>query len=270
MTFLARSHAARRRAAIAVASVAALSIASSCFEGVATGATITYIRPTNAANSNANWPALNGTYLQNFGIAFTTGSSGPFDIDWIRLGLNTSSVTSGTASLTIALRNTTNTTAYSAAAGTTAYATDTVTFSKPTTTSTAFSLDLTSAQLTNISAYSLLANTSYALILYAPSLNIGMQRTTGFLDGTTNGQYTVTNGFTMLNTFRNNSKYSNNANSFPSLDISFGATVTAPVPEIDPGSLASTMSLVIGSVAMLERRRRKRAAAVTVAAAVPA
>ena len=34
----------------------------------------------------------------------------------------------------------------------------------------------------------------------------------------------------------------------------------ASVPEIDPAGLASTMSLVMGSVAMLEQRRRKRAA----------
>ena len=168
------------------------------------------------------------------------------------------------------MRNTTNTTAYSAVAGTTAYATDTVTFSKPTATSTAFSLDLTSAQLTNISAYPLQANTAYALILYAPTVNIGMTRTTGFASGTTNDEYTVTNGFTMLTTFRNNSNYSNNSNSFPSLDISFGATVTAPVPEIDPSGLASTMSLVMGSVAMLEQRRRKRAAVVAESAAVTA
>ena len=266
MKSLARSQAVRRRAAVAVASVAALLIASSWLEGVATGETITYITPTNAGNSNANWPATaSGTYTQNFGIAFTTGNSGPFDIDWIHLGLNTSTITANSATLTIALRNTTNTTAYSAVAGTTEYAKDTVTFSKPTTTSTPFSLDLTSAELTNISAYSLQANTAYALILYAPSLNIGMQRTTGFASGTTNGQYTVTNGFTMLTTFRNNSNYSNSGTSFPTLDISFGATVTAPVPEIDPSGLASTMSLVIGSVAMLERRRRKRATAATVA-----
>jgi hypothetical protein len=34
----------------------------------------------------------------------------------------------------------------------------------------------------------------------------------------------------------------------------------ASVPEIDPAGLASTMSLVMGSAAMLEQRRRKRAA----------
>ena len=138
-------------------------------------------------------------------------------------------------------------------------------FTKPTTTATNFSLDLTSADLTNISAFSLQSNTAYALILYAPTENIALQRATGFANGTTNANYTVTNGFTMLTTFRNNSNYFNNSNSFPSLDISFGATVTAPVPEIDPSGLASAMSLVIGSVAMLEQRRRKRATAATVA-----
>ena len=40
-----------------------------------------------------------------------------------------------------------------------------------------------------------------------------------------------------------------------------GAGDTAAVPEIDPSGLASTMSLVMGSAAMLEQRRRKRAVA---------
>lgn len=44
----------------------------------------------------------------------------------------------------------------------------------------------------------------------------------------------------------------------------------AAVPEIDPSGLASTMSLVMGSVAMLEQRRRKRAAAAAESAAVTA
>ena len=44
----------------------------------------------------------------------------------------------------------------------------------------------------------------------------------------------------------------------------------AAVPEIDPSGLASTMSLVMGSVAMLEQRRRKRAAVAAESAAVTA
>lgn len=45
---------------------------------------------------------------------------------------------------------------------------------------------------------------------------------------------------------------------------------SAPVPEIDPSGLASAMSLVMGSAAMLEQRRRKRAAVAAVSAAVTA
>jgi hypothetical protein len=44
----------------------------------------------------------------------------------------------------------------------------------------------------------------------------------------------------------------------------------AAVPEIDPSGLASAMSLVMGSVAMLEQRRRKRAALAAESAAVTA
>ena len=47
-----------------------------------------------------------------------------------------------------------------------------------------------------------------------------------------------------------------------------GATGSVAVPEIDPNGLASALSLVIGSAAMLEQRRRKRAA--VAAAAVTA
>ena len=39
-----------------------------------------------------------------------------------------------------------------------------------------------------------------------------------------------------------------------------GATGSVAVPEIDPSGLASALSLVMGSAAMLEQRRRKRAA----------
>lgn len=155
--------------------------------------------------------------------------------------------------MTIALRSTTNTTAYSAAAGTTAYAADTVNFTMPTTTSTAFTLNLTAAQLPNLSAFAMQSNTAYALILYAPSVNIGMGRKTDYANNTTNNFYQVTNGFTMLNTFRNNSKYSNSLSSFPSLGISFGATTgLTSVPE--PGAMFVCGLIGIGVVYRLRRR----------------
>ena len=57
--------------------------------------------------------------------------------------------------------------------------------------------------------------------------------------------------------------------STPGVAIVAGDSGTA-VPEIDPSGLASAMSLVMGSVAMLEQRRRKRAAAAAESAAVTA
>lgn len=215
---------------------------------------IAWFEPTDTMNSNANWPAVNGTYNQNFGVAFTTGSS-TYQMDWVKLGLNTSGVTAGSATLTVALHATTNSTPYSAVATSTAYATDVVTFSMPTTSSTAFDLNLTSANLPNITGYTMSASTSYALILYAPSVNIGMMRRTGYANGTTNNFYTVSNGFTALDTFRNNSaNYTNTTNSYPSLAIAFGETVS--VPEPSTWATAGIASLIFGYTA---RRRGQKA-----------
>ena len=60
--------------------------------------------------------------------------------------------------------------------------------------------------------------------------------------------------------------YSGAYESVVGASINAGQTSSAPVPEIDPSGLASAMSLVMGSVAMLEQRRRKRAAAAVTAA----
>jgi hypothetical protein len=169
-------------------------------------------------------------------------------MDWATIGLNTSSQTAGSASFTLALRNTTNATAYSAVAGTSSYATDVVSFTMPTTTSTSFTLSLTAADIPNISSYEMEADTAYSLILYAPSIAIGMGRTTGYASGTTNNNYTVNSEFSALNTFRNNSTYSNNASSYPTLAISFGENT---VPE--PTSIFLT---AFAGGAMLIRRKR--------------
>lgn len=214
---------------------------------------IAWFEPSAAGNSNATWPA-GGTYTQNFGVAFTTGSS-TYQMDWVKLGLNTSGVTAGTASLTVALHGTNNSTAYSAVANATAHATDTITFSMPTTTSTNFNLNLTSADLPNITGFTMSASTSYSLILYSPTVGIGMQRTTGYANGTTNNFYTVSNGFTALDTFRTNSaNYSNNPGSFPTLAIAFGETVS--VPEPSTWATAGIASLIFGYTA---RRKGQKA-----------
>ena len=220
------------------------------------GGTVTYVTPSEAMNSNANWPSTSAsaTYNQNMGYAFITGSSGPFNISWVDLQLNTSGTTAGAGTFKIALHATNNTTAYSAVATSTAYATDLVSFTMPTTTSTSFTLNLTAAQLPNLSAFAMQSNTAYALILYAPSVNIGIGRHTGYANSTTNTFYTVTNGFTMLDTFRGNSaNYSNLASSFPTLGISFGATTGASaVPE--PGTMLMSGLIGLGLVYRLRRR----------------
>ena len=58
--------------------------------------------------------------------------------------------------------------------------------------------------------------------------------------------------------------------STPGVAIRAGDPGPSAVPEIDPSGLASTMSLVMGSVAMLEQRRRKRAALAAESTAVTA
>ncbi|MGA1518204.1 MAG: hypothetical protein ACO396_10580, partial [Phycisphaerales bacterium] len=193
--------------------------------GVATTAfatNVTWFGPSQAVNSNASFSASTG-YTNNYGVAFTTGSSGTFTMSWLDLQLGQGS-TVGNWTLTVALHDTTNSTAYSAVAGSTAYATDTVTITAG---GTYFTANLTAAQLPNIMSYAMAANTSYALIIYDATSTSAISRTTGYASGTTNDFYTVGNGFTALNTFRNNSTYTNNTNSYPTLGISFGATASA-------------------------------------------
>lgn len=248
-------------------SIAALTTACvlSISEGVI-AATVQYISPSTpiadddtvwmrnslATNSNATWPA--GTsYTSNFGIAFKTGSSGPFEMDWIRLDLNTSTITSGLSSLKIELRAASNSTPYSAVASTTSYALDIVEFNMPSTTNTYFSIYLDPASIPNISGYQMASDSSYALIAYNPGNTIAMGRTTGLANGTTNTYYTVGDGFVALDTFRNNSaNYTNNASSYPTVGISFGSTLSA-VPE--PTAIFSTAGL-LGCGLMMRRRKR--------------
>ena len=205
-------------------------VASLWFTPVANAADVTWFTPSAfPGNSNANWPAVNGTYTQNFGVAFTTGSSGPYTMGWVKLALNTSSVTTGAGSLKLALHATNNSTAYSAVAVATVHAVDTINFTMPTTTSTPFTLTLTSADIPNITGFAMSAGTAYALIAYAPSVNIGMMRQGGYANGTTNNNYTVSNGFSALDTFRNNSaNYRINDTSYPTLSFSFGTTAASP------------------------------------------
>lgn len=227
----------------------------------ALGSIVTYVTPTNPSNSNANPPG-GVSYTSNFGYAFTTGTSGLFDIDWVNLDLSTSALTTGSGSITVAVHAASNSTAYSAVASSTAFATDTVSFTMPGTTATNFTLNLTATELPNIAAYQLQPSTSYALILYNFP-GIGLQRTSGLANGTTNDNYTVSNGFAMLDTFRNNTaNYANNATSRPTIGISFGSfgSVAAATPE-PAGFLLGGVPALAGVGALLRRRERPAQAA---------
>lgn len=213
----------------------------------------TWFAPSAASNSNATWPAVGTStaYTQNFGVAFKTGAAGPFSMDWLRVDLNTSGITAGSASLKFALRSTTNDIAYSAVAGATEFAVDVVDFTMPTSTLTSFSLYLPADAIPNISSYLMQSSTSYALVLSSPSANIGLMRRTGYAQNTTNNFYSVSEGFEALDTFRNNvANYTNTSNSYPTLAISFGSTTAVPEPT------SFMVASVLGVVGMVVRRRR--------------
>jgi hypothetical protein len=114
-------------------------------------------------------------------------------------------------------------------------------------------LQLTATDLPNISVYSLQSNTAYSLFVYNPSGSLALRRVTGLADGTTNDAYDVTNGFTMLDTFRNNTpNYTNAPASYVAFPISFGTTQAIPEP-----SALALFSLIVGC-GLLRRRRTIR------------
>lgn len=232
-------------------------VAFGAFASPAMGATVAFVSlPTGIINGSAS--IQSGTiYTTNLGYAFKTGPSGTFDIDWMKLEL-TSGAALGSGSFKISINGTDNDTAYSAVASSTEYAADTVSFTTPATSNTPFTLMLAAADLTNISAYSLLPNTAYSLFVNSASgSSIALRRVQGLANGTTNDQYDVTNGFTMLDTFRNNTpNYANSQGppvSHAVFAISFGGTPAA-VPE--PSAMA-LFSIFVGG-GLLRRHRRSR------------
>jgi len=224
------------------------------FLSSASASVVTYVAPGTASNGSSSVPT-SSLYTSNLGYAFLTGSSGPYDIDWVTLEMF-SNTTATSGSFKIAIHGTTNTTAYSAVADATAYATDTVNITLPGTSSTLFTVNLTAADLPNISNYQLLSNTGYSLIIYNASAGLALRRTQGLASGTTNASYTVSNGFTMLDTFRNNTaNYENSPGSFVNFHISFGGTASSVVPE--PSSMA-LWTLLFGGVVRRCRNRNSR------------
>ncbi|MFN9111663.1 MAG: hypothetical protein ACK5XN_16495 [Bacteroidota bacterium] len=214
---------------------------------------VTWFGPSQAPTSNASWTP-GSTAAQHYGVAFVSGPAGNYTMDWMSIGLNTSSTaTSGSGTLVVELRGATSLTPYSAVSNDTVLASDTIAFNSPTTTATNFTVALNAASFPNIATYAMAANTGYALRLWGPSGGYGIQRTTGYANGTTNGFYEVNDGFAALNTFRNGTpNYTNTANSYPTLAIAFGGVA---VPEASASSLA--LAAALGAVGWrLVRRRR--------------
>jgi hypothetical protein len=218
----------------------------------------TFIAPLDAANGSASIQA-GTTYTTNLGYAFITGPSGPFDIEGINISL-TSGASSGSGSFKISLNGTDNTTPYSAVASSTVYAADTVSFSTPATANTPFDLILTAADLPNITAYQLLSNTPYSLFVNSQSgSGIALRRTQG-LSSNTNDRYAVSNDFTMLDTFRNNSPhYRTNLSSTTSY-VTFHMSLlgsSGPPPADVPGPLPILGVLAGFRASRLLRKRIK-------------
>lgn len=224
-----------------------------CLVSTGSAAVTTWVEPTDAANGSSTVPT-GTTYTSNLGIVFKTGSSGTFSMDWLRLSLT--SGTSGATSFSVQLRNTDSETPYVGVAGTTLHVSDTINFSIPTPTNTPFDVTFTAADAPNLMGFTMQPNTAYALMINSASSSFALRRTQGYADGTTNGKYTVTNGFSVLDTFRNNTpNYANTSGSYPTFHMAFGGTST---PSAVPEPAGAGAALLLGSAGMALVRRRKR------------
>jgi hypothetical protein len=221
------------------------------------GATVAFVSLPTGVTTGSSSIQSGTTYTTNLGYAFKTGPSGTFDIDWMKLEL-TSSAASGSGSFKIWINGTDNDTPLSAVASSTVYAADTVSFSAPGTANTPFFLELSAANLPNISAYSLLSNTAYSIFVNSASgSSIALRRQQGLASGNDAiAAYTVTNGFTVLDTFRNNTpNYANSQGppvSYAAFAMSFGATEAIPEP-----STLALFSIFVGG-GLLRRHRARR------------
>lgn len=221
---------------------------------------VTFVTPKNAPNGSSSiQPGT--TYTTNLGYAFKTGSSGPFDIDWV--SMNLTSASNGVAvSFKISIHGTDNEIPYSAVASSTAYASDTVTVTTPGTSNTPFDVTFTSAEIPNIANLSLSPNTSYSLFVNSVlGGGLALRRIQGLTANTANDAYAVTNGFVMLDTFRNNSPQYKTNSSDPNTEVafamSFGGTASAPSAVPEPATLAIS-TLVVGGTLVRRYRRGRR------------
>jgi hypothetical protein len=218
---------------------------------------VIYVTPKNSPNGSSSIQS-GGTITTNLGYAFKTGASGPFDIDWITMNL-TSSAVAASATFKISIHGTDNEIAYSALPNNTAYASDTVTVTTPAVANTPFDVTFTSADIPNITNFQLASNTAYSLFVNGQSgVAIALRRRQGLAVNTTNDEYTVTNGFVMLDTFRNNTpNFSNFPGSYVTFAMSFGGTASAPTAVPEPATVVISTLVVVGTLIRRYRRGRR-------------
>jgi hypothetical protein len=144
----------------------------------------------------------------------------------------------------------------------TSYASDTVTVTTPGTAGQAFDKTFTAADIPNITNYRLESNKAYSIFVNSAVGNIALRRRQGLAENTANDEYNVTSGFTMLDTFRNNSpNYRTNStdpNTQVTLAISFGGTASASGAVPEPTTMALWTLLVGGGLVRSYRNKASR------------
>jgi hypothetical protein len=222
---------------------------------------ITFVTLKNAPNGSSSIQSGTDYTTTNLGYAFKTGSSGSFDIDWVTMNLTSGAAAGSTVSFKISIHGTDNETAYLALPNSTVHATDTVTFTTLAAANQPFDKTFTSADSPNITSFPLLSNTAYSLFVNGSVGSIALRRTQGLTANTANDAYTVTNGFVMLDTFRNNSPQYKTSTTDPNTEValamSFGGTASAPSAVPEPATLAIS-TLVVGGTLVRRYRRGRR------------
>ena len=212
------------------------------FMGSTASASVVYVSSTMTFNSRGTMEGANYNSVGTRGIFFTTGSSGPYNIDLISTVFMTDTgvAVGDTFTFNIDVRNVSG-----GLPGTTLYTTDTVTWQSTSAPGTDQNVNLGQADLPNISSYAFQSNTAYSLVVYgmkhlgSSANNVSMRRNT-----TTGAAQTVSyaDGFSNAGFFQNNFTYTG------SHSISIGTSVPEP----------STLALIgLGALALCRRNARR-------------
>ena len=186
-----------------------------------------YISSVMTLNGNGSMDGQNYNSVGTRGIFFTTGPSGPYKINLLKIAFWTTTGSIGdTYTYKIDVRNVSG-----GLPGASLFATDAITWRSTNIPFTVQNVDLSAAELPNISSLAFQANTSYSIVFYGmSSANVGMLR-----NSITGAASTVTyqQGFSNAGFFQNGFTYTG------SHSISLGVTA--------PTVTASTSSVALGT-----------------------